>query len=31
MPELLRLVTDGMVEVQETTVLKVVHLSREGR
>jgi hypothetical protein len=31
MPELLRLVTDGMVEVQETTVLKVAHASREGR
>jgi PII-like signaling protein len=30
MPELLRLVTDGMVEVQETTVLKVAHLGREG-
>jgi uncharacterized protein len=31
MPELLRLVTDGMVEVQETTVLKVAHSSRESR
>ena len=31
MPELLRLVTDGMVEVQETTVLKVAHQSREGQ
>jgi PII-like signaling protein len=31
MPELLRLVTDGMVEVQETTVVKVAHGSREGR
>ena len=31
MPELLRMVTDGMVEVQETTVLKVAHPSREGR
>jgi hypothetical protein len=25
MPELLLLVTDGMVEVQETTILKVAH------
>jgi uncharacterized protein len=31
MPELLRLVTDGMVEAQETTILKVAHSSREGR
>ena len=31
MPELLRLVTDGMIEMQETTVLKVAHPSREGR
>src|SRR6202789_2138234 len=31
MAELLCLVTDGMVEVQETTVLKVAHASREGR
>jgi uncharacterized protein len=31
MPELLRMVTDGMVEVQQTTVLKVAHQSREGR
>jgi hypothetical protein len=25
MPELLLMVTDGMVEVQETTILKVAH------
>jgi PII-like signaling protein len=31
MPELLRLVTDGMVEAQETTVLKVAHPDREPR
>src|ERR1700685_1851939 len=31
MPELLRLVTDGMIEMQETTVLKVAHANREGR
>jgi hypothetical protein len=27
MPELLLMVTDGMVEVQETTILKVAHSS----
>jgi PII-like signaling protein len=31
MPNLLALITDGMVEVQETTVLKVAHSSREDR
>jgi hypothetical protein len=32
MPELLLLVTDGMVEVQETTILKVAHgANREHR
>jgi hypothetical protein len=32
MPELLLLVTDGMVEVQETTILKVAHsATREHR
>jgi hypothetical protein len=31
MPELLRLVTDGMVEAQETTVLKVARPDREPR
>jgi len=29
--ELLRLVTDGMVESQETTILKVAHPGREAR
>ena len=28
MPDLLRLVSDGMVEVQETTILKVAHPGR---
>jgi hypothetical protein len=31
LPELLRMVTDGMVEVQETKVVKVAHQSREDR
>src|SRR5258708_24504527 len=31
MPELLRLVTDGIVEAQETTVLKVAYHGREPR
>ena len=31
MPDLLALVTDGMVEVQETTIVKLAHTGREER